>query len=343
MTINSTQVAKVVLSIVACTLHSIGFWALWKVKQRNPFKVAQRLYLMNLSVAENVHSLFLALYNLLFLLEHDKAGFYMFICGGGGAFFWYMSVLIWLTLDRFLAVHLEIRYITVWGKSKTKVVLQICFWVAVGINILLCLYMKNFEQSLELISYYLWFPVDNFFILAAFGTYAYIMVRITKRKDAFLASSTPKLGRSSTTNPTPSNVLEYDHKAVYSREKSPNSTNDSNPENSVHGIPKFSWKTFLVPSLLILTFVIFIALPDNTYFCLFKLHKDVPAWFKNASFIAYPIGIALDAVIYILFTKDIRSFFMKKLKTWCSCFVGDNGNGSKLQQKQFDKRDYVRF
>lgn len=340
MAINNYQIAKIVLSIMASTLHSIGFWALWKVKQKNLFKVTQRMYLLHLSVAENVHSLFLALYNLLFLLEYRNIGHYMFICGGGGAFLWYMSVMIWLTADRLLAVHLNVGYISKWGKSKTKLVLNICFWFAFINNILLCLYLKNFEQSLKYISYALWFPVDNLFILLAVCTYPYIMFRITRQNDGFReATPSPKLSRSSSTA-TSTRPFSNLGNGTTGKETLNLLHGDFSLNHYVRSVPKLSWKTFLVPSLLILTFVIFIALPDNTYFCLFVLGREVPSWFRDVSFIVYPIGISLDAVIYILFTKDVRRFLMKKFVICCSCVVGGD---DELQQKHISKHDYNRI
>ena len=67
------RIAMIVSSFLACTLHTIGFWALWNVKHKNIFIAIERLYLLNLSVAENIHSSFLALSNILFLYKYDEA------------------------------------------------------------------------------------------------------------------------------------------------------------------------------------------------------------------------------------------------------------------------------
>ena len=182
-TSDDLRIAMIVISFVTIILHTIGSLALWNVKHKNPFIAIERLYLLNFSVAENIHSFFLALTNFLFLIKHNEAGRYTFIFGYSGAFVWYMCVLIMLTFDRFLSLYLNVRY-TLWlNEKKTKVILGICFGFGVLADILfLCFVENNFEQTLTVMSVYLWVPFDDVFILVAIVTYIYIFVSIKRKQ-----------------------------------------------------------------------------------------------------------------------------------------------------------------
>ena len=174
-------IIKIILSAVASLLHTIGFYVLWNVRQRNPYMATQRLYLMNLSIAENFHSTFLGLYNVFYLIGHEDWGTYMFVLAAGGGFLWYMSILIMLTVDRFLTVYLNLRYLLVWNVKKTKFVLKLCFFFAFVANIFFLVYLDTYEKALRCYSIFVWFPIDNLFILVSIVTYIYILVRVLRR------------------------------------------------------------------------------------------------------------------------------------------------------------------
>ena len=88
-----------------------------------------------------------------------------------------------LTFDRFLSLYLNVRY-TLWlNEKKTKVILGICFGFGVLADILFfCFLENNFEQTLTVMSVYLWVPFDDVFILVAIVTYIYIFVSIKRKQ-----------------------------------------------------------------------------------------------------------------------------------------------------------------
>ena len=45
---------QLILSLFASFLHSIGFIVLWKIEQKNPYLITQRLYLLNLSESSRI-------------------------------------------------------------------------------------------------------------------------------------------------------------------------------------------------------------------------------------------------------------------------------------------------
>ena len=307
-------IIKVFLSFTASLLHSVGFWALWHVKQTNPYLITQRLYLLHLSLAENVHSLFIGLYFILKIYEQPKWANYAFICFGGGAFIWYLSIMIMLTIDRFLTVYLNVRYLVVWNVRKTKRVLIACFVIAFIFNIAFLATLPTFAEALEFLAIHIWFPVDNVFTLIAILTYIYIFRRVYKP---------PKKGCGSGNN---SNGIEIESRAytvsrnneafatvVISGDPLSRSTKTSSLPKIAISKPKFPTRTFIIPLLLITTFIIFIGFPDNTYFWYFVLGKERPPVFDHIFFGFYPTGIMSDAIIYVLCAKDVRAFLFRKL------------------------------
>lgn len=171
------NVLRLVLSVIAALLHTFGFFALWRVKQHNPYLITQRLYLIQLSVSENAHSIFLAHYYAFKIVGNEEGKNYMMICCGG-TFLWFLSVLIMLTLDRFCTVYLHTRYLGFWTRRRTKMVLLACFIVSVTANLIFLLTLPDLDTTLAVFSTYLWFPLEVFFIVLLTSIYAYISWRV---------------------------------------------------------------------------------------------------------------------------------------------------------------------
>ena len=132
------------LCTVASILHSFGFFVLWRVKQKNPYLATQRLYLMHLSISENIYSIFYGLFFVFDLtFENSTWKTVIYIIAGGGAYVWYLLILIMLTIDRFLTVYFNIRYIAVWSIRKAKQVLALCFLVSFTASIFFAIYLQN--------------------------------------------------------------------------------------------------------------------------------------------------------------------------------------------------------
>ena len=303
-----SYITGIVLSAVGCVVHIIGFLALWKVRSNNSFMIAQRWYLLNLSVVEGLHSLFLVLFNLFFLLKDPETGGWMFILGSGVMFCWDMTILIMFTLARLFNVcDKDWKILKI--LKKTKLVLGICFLLAIGLTVgfILYTYLKgfDFEQSLKLFTLYIWFPLDIIFILVAVVTYPSIIVM---------------LGRND------------DHRAEQTLTSTSGSEN--NDEDSSGSLRKstLNWKKFLVPVLLIFFFLGCVGIPDFIYFFYHTSEKDFSAGFRDVSFILYSIRIIADAFLYVLLSKDVRQYLKKKL-----CCHTDK----KIKENRIDKNELM--
>ena len=60
--------------------------------------------------------------------------------------------------------------------------LNSCFIISFIVNIVLLITIPTFKKSLEVFSLYLWFPVDNGFIIVACISYLYIVKRVQRKR-----------------------------------------------------------------------------------------------------------------------------------------------------------------
>ena len=325
------------LCTVASILHSFGFFVLWRVKQKNPYLATQRLYLMHLSISENIYSIFYGLFFVFDLtFENSTWKTVIYIIAGGGAYVWYLLILIMLTIDRFLTVYFNIRYIAVWSIRKAKQVLALCFLVSFIASILFAIYLQNLKEAYVFLTLYIWVPVDSLFVTVSIFTYIYIYWNILKRKNKVARGSLNRLSNEISTNrdspinnSNNSNNNDNDVKNYNNTNHSNHTNNDVNNYNNTNhtnnntnnttnkkGVPK---KSFLVPILLITTFVIFISLPDLVSFVYMVAKVKQPVFLELLFYILYPIGLISDALIYIILSKDVANYFLKLTK--CNSFT----------------------
>ena len=102
------------------------------------------------------------------------------------------------------------------------------------------------------------------------------------------------------------------------------SENDAEKRCNVNEMDRSVWKRirasyFFMPSLLISTFIITYCIPNlilsfnsHQYYVLSDVVNQI-------LFLAYDVGVVFDALIYILFLKDVRRFLTHRLleKMWC--------------------------
>ena len=72
-------------------------------------------------------------------------------------------------------------------------------------------------------------------------------------------------------------------------------------------------QNFFVPSLIIVTFVLFVIVPDTLNLFLFYISKQGTSTHSNVLLIMYALGFIADATIYIFLQKQIRNSLFRKL------------------------------
>ena len=77
---------------------------------------------------------------------------------------------------------------------------------------------------------------------------------------------------------------------------------------------KLNKKNFLPPFLILFNFMVFVIAPDTTNLFLFYIQGNGKQLHTNVLTILYIIGFINDAIIYIIFQRNLRTLFFKKLR-----------------------------
>lgn len=197
----------------------------------------------------------------------------------GIAIVYYMNM-IFLTLERLAAVCLGVRYPQYWDKKKTKCLI-ISLWLfgillCVGVVVARALYNLEWEV---VFAFYVYPILEINFILIVVVTYALIF-----RK------------RNQSLRKLRSNC---------------NTTEGEHDQRGGGGLKKYGF--FLVPSLIILTFLVFVILPDLVHFFYGILAHNPSVILNIACHISYSLANLLEGVVYIFLLPDVRVYLGRKL------------------------------
>lgn len=271
---------EIVLFFLAMCMHVFAFGMMHRTRDDLVFTETQRLYLMNLSVVEFLLSIvYIVDRTLKGYFDLPKARFVLHIAKDGFLCFWYILVMVLVTIDRFLAVYLNLRYPLLWSPRKTKIAIAVAFSLALGITLVLNVAVADVSEFDVRKTYSVVNlpPVlDISFAVLTCVTYGYLFHRIRSyRKNV-------KPHRESITS---------------------SSVSSDNPKQS--HVKKLKRK-FYLPTLLIATFVLFWMVPNGIHYQYYKDRKEIPFHFHLFIDLLYPIALIADAFIYIFSLPSIR-------------------------------------
>ena len=264
------------LYIISITLHCLGIYLLSNLPQG---KRNQDIIIMNLSIAEIFMSSCDLTQNILIRFQkiYDTITNYFII--GHCCFFVIPSFLfmIVLTIDRFCEIHYHIKYPLYIQKKMVMFILSICWLIGALTAITMLLLRTYYHDDMATIIFEYFFPIiEGIFIIIATITYCYIYSKFKEAAPVF-----PK-GTTITQN-------------TNANERTVRKTN------------------FFVPTLIIITFIIFVIAPDIANLILFYITKTGTNLHSNILLLFYVLGYICDATIYIFLQKNIRKLLFKKL------------------------------
>ena len=266
-------VKLIVAALPAIILHIIGFCLLYK-KSRHTSE-SQRIFL-SLSLSEIV----ISSNTIIEVLVLQFYGWNQAVASTEILNFCmsqvYYCIMIFLTVDRFFELYLNIRYDFFWNVKSTKYLL-LCVWTFSTINfiILLIFYMIRGETFYWVVTevYSYVNPIFDFiFLFVAVVTYGYIIGMIAKRNSAIAISDQTTSQNSGTlstvasSNFIPSIVITGDNK-IERLQQYVHSQPPTSSTSSIHmRKTKRRRRYLLLPTLLILTYIIFTLCPDMFFF-----------------------------------------------------------------------------
>lgn len=297
-------VMLMILNVANVFLHSIGIYLLFCLHKQGKSNT-QNIYIGNLSISE-------LLMNFLEMLRHPfvlclKYGTYKpthfmrsivtyisIIMFMGISFVFYMDM-IYITLDRLLNILLNLRYRLYWGNRRAKLLLQGTWLVGCLLTIVVVVAHQfgKFTHWEVMLYKYVYPTLEFAFVILAFTTYIFIFKKYKS-----------------------SQTVITKRKMSVQQNKKPDSAYDI-----------FRKSRFFVPVLLILTFILFIVIPDLVIMVVSMVQEEVPPELLASCWISYALSNIVDGYIYIFMQNSVRKLFYKNWKRLC-CVK------SKMQQKE---------
>ena len=188
----------------------------------------------------------------------------------------YYLLMIYITLDRFFAIYLNVKYGIYWSPVKTKRLILFTAFFCIFASILVSVTWFQTEWSVTIFVYvYLYPPFMMIFIICAVVTYSYIVMKIIRREDTVVNQVT------------------------------------GNVDKGYHRIQR---KTILVPSIIILTFIFFMVVPDFIHMVNYANISKLAKIIVDVNWILFPLGFISDAVVYIFSAGALRNMYIRKRK-----------------------------
>lgn len=319
-------------------LHIFSVYILHLAKKTS-LQNTQRLFFMHLSISEILIQLFAILRRVGRIYQNDDMIIYMNLAQAGFSFIVYYLVMIFITLDRFFIVYLNIQYPLFWCDQRTKYLITFTWCLAAG-TLVTCFLLKPKETFLMVYFY----PVFGLIcILIAVLCYSYIFCKIynNKKQDRLRAISvtssnnneTPPRSRSGTT--TTQNINQQGAISIindYSEPPPPKVRADgkllTHPFVTLHTPPlcmrktnisnidhakKYRFKGFHSAILIFLTFALFVILPDQIFLYYSIRNTEMPRLVRTMLTLMYVVAYVSDFFIYILASKPIRKMMNRKM------------------------------
>lgn len=297
--LQSIELSVCLLSIV---MHLIALSLLLKLRKTAIPNRTQRVLLIHLSVSETCFMLCQVVK--IASISNTEFDHYISIIQMAGFDSMYYFAMIYLTADRFFEVYLNLRYPLYWNETLARNVLLVLWFVsAVMATVTFFLYHLNIYSYMDVCYLVLYPSLEIVFLVVATITYSYIIrtswrfYRKTRRVCGLRDHPRPL----DHANMPPTKPCSVQSVVVPKKQR-------SSGEHSFQ-------RKLLLPTLLILTFVIFMVIPDMVYMFqhLSDSKKQQNKNFKSVIFTAYFIAFTLDAIIYIFLYPPVRKLFLRIL------------------------------
>lgn len=287
------------IDFLTITLHLFGLFLLRNVKASQNFHEIQRYLLIQLSLYELVCGLsFLVEDVIILLIDYNgssntvllaKVKLVLVTIINLPSFILFVTIMLFITIDRFLYVYLNIRYPLVCRLRKIKIIFGVWQMTLVLLALLIIIFHQH-ASSFNTVAKFMWPIGDVLFLAVSIGTYSYVFMKIRKNRkiDTQISSRVNSEGR---------NELQLNCETQFSR--------DIVRKNSL-------MKPFFMLGLLILSFSVFIIIPDEVVFWHLLLNLKINEDLNSIMTIVFKLGYFSDAFIYIFLQKEI----LKRAKTF---------------------------
>ena len=289
-----------VLIIFNLVIHSIGCYALvnvYKYRRRN----VEQLFIISLSFVElAIHILQFAIYLPYFVTFSDGVSssvdefqYYLKIVLFTGVFPAYYLSMNYITTNKLLDVLLNIRYSLYWDKRKTKRLIKVTSCICSILALCFSLSYKILGYKFEEVFYTYIYPMFNFsFLIIATISHSYIFYKFKESR------SPPNLSKSRRKPSTDCKRRMHSGASSFTR---------------CSVVKVFQNSRFYVSVMLILSFLVFMVIPNVIYLVYGLMLKEGSQRLGAIVQVCYEICFLADGYIYIFIEPRVRSMLRRKL------------------------------
>lgn len=212
----------------------------------------------------------------------------------------YYMIMISLTVDRFGEVYMNIRYHLYWSTRLTRYLMATIWLINTTLLVVsLIKLLKNANatsQYLKRLYYiYIYQTADIIFLIIAVVTYVYITKKLVKNRK--LSSTSVSISLS-----TEQSILFNENNEIILPLHSNHATHSIQRKSNV-----MRRRRFLLPTLLVVTFIMFVVVPDMVNFFVHNYSPEQEPLFRTICEVAYGLGYLSDATIYVLLSIPFRN------------------------------------
>ena len=320
-----------ILCLVNVILHSIGSSLLYILQKRNR-DATQLILIMHLSLSELMWSALAFVKTCINLFDGVKpiVTEYLTIIELTGVMWIYLISMILVTLDRFFHFYFLLKYNTIFTKRRAMWLCNILWFIGVvSCTAVGAVYYQEPFEYLDYFYKYIYPPLEFTFLFSAIITYSYILY--TYRKNALARKSKKMEPRRKSRGIGVSNkVVPLDGEASSSKKDNGDGRaycvgHSTSPPEKVPERAKVRKPTLLIPSMIMMTFLVFIMIPDLTYMTIVYIQKkETTEVYNTVTWIMYMTGVPSDSVIYIFLQKTVRRELFRRLRLRRQHDVGNN-------------------
>ena len=354
----------VTLSIFNTIFHSLGFYlliCLYTIRKHT----CQQVLLINLAFVEAFKNLLYMCANMrLFMGKHVLEKFSKETSHDINMVLYYISLLAdviamlqyfivaFLTIDRFLAAFLNIKYFVYCKVKRVQYILAITWLSTLVIFLILAVITPkpDYDDLHEYDKFYngicnVYLTLDITFIIIASVTYTFLFCKHLKSKRCLaqnndFSSNNKNKNNNNDNNCNNSNIESSKNIDVCnknnnnnnnnsninnsnsSRNNNNNNNNDNDKSKKKHKISVsavFRRSQFYISFLLIGSFILLMVIPDMIFIFMGVVSGKVTYAFAMGAMIPTMLSDSIDAWIYIFMYSSVRNLFLKKIRKQCCC------------------------
>lgn len=292
-----------ILNISNVFLHTAGIVLLFSIskaaRRGRVIECKQHIFLLNLSIAEFLFNFIEALRVLLFYTNIESRlietiRHYLLIINFTAIWIQVCVALFGMTIDRLMNITLALRYPIFWNNDKSKICLLIgwCISGCIGVSVSIAYHLRSFLWE-KVFFLYVYPIIDASFILLTIVTYV-LIYRKYKESQIFREMATTQRQ---------------------------NTQEENGTRNEKCSFLNFIKSSFIVPVMLIMTFIVFIVLPDLIYLLVgVNADKEKRNSILAICWLSYAVSNNVDVIIYVLLQPNVRKHLKETLIKWFPCY-----------------------